>query len=112
MTGKFEIWWDSGAYYNGDLANSKLCGKGFMTFTTGKIRRIEGQWDNNKMTKCDLITMDDESTATNYQPETGLLVGEGKVKSGDSLYEGTWDDNGCLTGIATITNKDGSKFTG
>ena len=50
--------------------------------------------------------MRDGSTATNYMPSEGKLVGQGTVKVGSSTYEGTWDANGRLNGEGTIVNDD------
>ena len=48
--------------------------------------------------------MRDGSTATNYQPSLGKLVGPGVVKVGNSTYTGTWDEAGRLNGEGTIAN--------
>ena len=48
--------------------------------------------------------MRDGSTATNYKPSEGKLVGQGVVKVGSSTYEGNWDENGRLNGDGSIVN--------
>ena len=77
-----------------------------MTFKEGNIEKINGVWANDTLVDCKLLTMRDKSTATNYRPSEGKLVGQGTVKVGSSTYEGTWDENGRLNGPGTIVNDD------
>lgn len=77
-----------------------------MTFKEGNIAKIKGEWANDTLATCKLLTMRDGSTATNYMPSEGKLVGQGTVKVGSSTYEGTWDANGRLNGEGTIVNDD------
>ena len=77
-----------------------------MTFKEGNIEKINGVWANDTLATCKLLTMRDKSTATNYMPSEGKLVGQGTVKVGSSTYEGTWDENGRLNGHGTIVNDD------
>jgi len=77
-----------------------------MTFAEGKIAQIKGTWNTDSLESSKLLTMREGSTATNYQPREGKLVGEGYVKVGDSTFAGTWDDNGRLNGEATVENEN------
>ena len=69
-----------------------------MTFTEGNIAKINGVWTNDTLETCNLLTMRDKSTATNYVPSEGKLKGQGTVKVGSSTYTGEWDENGRLNG--------------
>lgn len=113
MNGKFKVEWTSGISYNGMIEANKLHGEGVMTFKEGNIASIKGVWANDTLEQCNLLTMRDGSTATNYKPSEGKLVGQGKVKVGSSMYEGTWDDNGRLNGDGSIVNENNQgSFTG
>ena len=84
-----------------------------MNFTQGNIKSIKGVWNQDTLETCSLLTMKDESTATNYVPSSGKLVGPGTVKVGHSTYTGTWDENGRLNGNGTIANdNDQGSFEG
>ena len=106
MNGKFKVEWTSGIIYNGQIEANKLHGEGEMTFKEGNIAKIKGVWANDTLETCNLLTMRDNSTATNYVPSEGKLVGQGTVKVGNSTYEGTWDENGRLNGEGSIVNDD------
>jgi len=47
--------------------------------------------------------MKDGSTATNYVPSKGKLVGQGVVKVDTSTFTGSWNDQGRLEGAGKIT---------
>lgn len=67
MKGEFEITWPSKVVYKGNVLNNELQGKGTMTFPAGhgKIKEIQGNWKTD-LEKCDLLTMQNGDTATNY----------------------------------------------
>ena len=96
MEGRYKINWDDGIEYEGYIEDNKLNGDGTMTFDDGSIWKIEGVWENDTLTKCNLLTMRDGSTANNYDPISGKLKGEGKVKVGTKTYTGIWDNEGKL----------------
>lgn len=77
-----------------------------MIFSEGNIAQIEGTWNNDNLESCKLLTMRDGSTATNYQPKAGKLIGEGYVKVGESKFAGNWDESGRLNGKATVENEN------
>ena len=104
MNGRFKVEWTSGITYNGMIAANKLDGEGEMIFKEGNISKIQGVWANDTLEKCNLLTMRDNSTATNYVPSEGKLVGLGTVRVGSSTYEGEWDANGRLNGPGSIVN--------
>ena len=102
MNGIYTVVWLSGISYKGAIENNKLHGAGEMTFKEGNIAKIKGVWANDTLETSDLLTMRDQSTATNYKPSLGKLVGPGIVKvvssAVSSTYDGTWDENGRLNG--------------
>ena len=104
MQGNYVVTWDNGIKYEGAIEDNKLHGEGTMTFDDGNIKTIQGEWQNDTLTTCKLLTMRDGSTATNYNPVTGKLQGEGVVKVGSSTYTGNWDEQGKLNGPGTILN--------
>ena len=104
MNGTYKVSWTSGINYQGQLEENKLHGEGEMTFKEGNIAKIKGVWNNDTLEQCTLLTMRDGSSATNYMPSQGKLVGQGVVKVGSSTYEGTWDENGRLNGEGSIQN--------
>ena len=74
-----------------------------MTFTNdSNISKIEGTWNNDTLENSKLLTMRDGSTATNYCAAKGKLFGQGEVKVGQSIFTGTWDESGRLSGEGTI----------
>ena len=73
MDGEYEVKWDNGITYNGRVEDNKLHGNGVMEFEEGNIQKIEGIWTNDTLTKCNMLTMRDGSTANNYNPVTGKL---------------------------------------
>ena len=114
MTGRFTIEWiNSEIKYDGMVKNNKLHGDGIMTFKKSKIRELVGTWEDDKMKTCSKVTLEDGSTATNYNPITGQLEGRGVVRVGASTYEGTWTETGRLNGHGTISNdNDQGSFSG
>ena len=109
MHGTFTvIWGDRDIVYEGEVRDNHLEGPGVMTFKSGAIEKIQGEWSNDKLVKSNMLTMRDGSTATNYvynyQTEVGLLTGKGAVKVGHSTYTGVWDSNGKLNGEGSIVN--------
>ena len=92
MSGEFTVEWTAtGTVYKGLLQDDKLHGDGLLTFKEGAIASIDGTWNQGELETCRLMTRRDESTATNYQPSSGKLVGEGTVKVENSTFTGTWD---------------------
>ena len=106
MEGHYIVTWDNGIKYDGQVVDNKLEGPGVMTFDDGNIATIDGIWTNDTLTKCNMLTMRDGSTANNYDPISGKLRGEGTVKVGASTYTGFWDEDGKLNGEGTIINDD------
>ena len=106
MEGNYKVTWDNGIEYDGMIEDNKLHGEGSMTFNDGNILKIEGVWTNDTLTKCNMLTMRDGSTADNYDPVSGKLRGEGTVKVGASTYTGNWDEEGKLNGPGSIVNDD------
>ena len=96
MNGYFKVEWEGGIRYEGQVKNNKLHGEGEMTFKDGNIAQIQGVWAEDTLQTSSLLVMRDGSTATNYHPTKGKLVGPGVVKVGQSTYTGQWDDNGRL----------------
>lgn len=113
MDGEYKVTWASGIVYVGAVKNNKLEGQGVMTFAQGNIAEIKGVWRADELERCELLTMKNGATATNYNPKKGRLTGPGTVKVGVSTYVGTWDENGKLNGHVSIENDNGQgKFTG
>ena len=113
MNGKFTVTWPSGVKYVGQLQNNKLHGEGVMTFKEGNIAEIKGTWEADNLVKSNLLTMRDGSTATNYDPATGKLVGEGFIKTGGCTFTGIWSEDGVLNGEGIVENLEtGGSFKG
>lgn len=82
MNGYFKVEWEGGIRYEGLVKENKLHGEGEMSYNDGNIAQIKGVWDNDTVQTCSLLVMRDGSTATNYKPTKGKLVGPGVVKVG------------------------------
>ena len=91
MNGYFTVEWAGGIRYEGLIRENKLHGDGEMSFKDGNIAQIQGVWADDTLQKSSLLVMRDGSTATNYDPSKGKLVGSGVVKVGQSTYTGKWD---------------------
>lgn len=100
MNGIYYVEWGSAGEicYDGPVAANKLQGHGVMKFSQGTIKQIEGDWENDELVKSTMLTMQDGSTATNYDHTKGILHGQGQVTVLTSTYIGTWNDEGKLTG--------------
>ena len=102
MNGKFKIEWQSGIKYFGMVEGNKLHGEGEMTLPEGEIAQLKGVWKDDQLERCTLLKKRDGTTATNYVPNAGKLIGPGTVTVGNCTYKGTWDDSGELNGNGSV----------
>ena len=100
------IWSDSGIRYKGPVVANRLQGDGKMFFSSGNIRKIEGQWQQDKLVKCTRLIMEDGSCANNYDHEKGILTGSGQVIVGKTRYEAVWNQEGKMEGQGKIFNNE------
>lgn len=68
INGVYFVQWTTGITYEGSIQANKLHGEGVMTFPQGKIAKIKGTWAEDELVSCELLTMQDGSTATNFVP--------------------------------------------
>jgi len=82
MNGYFKVEWEGGIRYEGQVRDNRLHGEGEMIFSDGNVAHIRGEWKEDVLDICSSLVMRDGSTATNYVPSEGKLIGPGVVKVG------------------------------
>jgi len=103
------IWFDDGAWYVGEIADSLFNGYGKMVYSDSTVYEGEwkdGLWDGNGIVKFS----DGDSYSGSFKEHQ--FSGYGKyIYSDSSYYDGYWQDN-MFNGAGTMQYADGSTYAG
>ena len=108
-TGTDTIWFDDGAWYVGEIADSMFNGYGKMFYADSTVYEGEwkdGLWDGNGSVRFP----DGDAYSGSFKEHQ--FSGHGKyVYSDGSVYDGNWK-NGMFNGAGTMNYADGSVYAG
>ena len=118
LKGKSRIKWQSGNIFEGELANNKMSGNGYMIWYD-KREKYSGQWDNNLQNGFGVHVWYDANQDMKYfrdryigQWKDGKRDGYGKFfYSNGNIYEGYWKNNK-KEGFGILYFNDRSKYVG
>ena len=103
------IWFDDGAWYVGEIADSMFNGYGKMFYSDSTVYEGEwkdGLWDGNGFVKFP------DGDSYNGSFKEHQFSGNGTYRYSDgSVYEGKWE-NGMFNGAGTMNYADGSIYAG
>ena len=118
LKGKCRIKWKTGNIFEGELANNKMCGNGYMIWYD-KGEKYTGQWDNNLQNGFGIHIWYDSNQEMKYfrdryvgQWKDGKRDGYGKFfYSNGNIYEGYWKNNK-KEGFGILSFQDRTKYIG
>ena len=117
--GKCKIKWKSGNIFNGELADNKLCGNGYMVWND-KNEKYTGRWENNLQNGLGIYIWYDNKLSNNKffrdryvgNWKDGKREGYGKFfYSNGTIYEGYWK-NDKKEGFGVYYFQDRTKISG
>lgn len=103
------IWFDDGAWYAGEIADSMFNGYGKMVYPDSTV--YEGEWKDGLWNgKGEVFYPDGDSYSGNFKEHEFSGFGT-YVYSDGAKYEGYWE-NGMFNGSGTMSYADGSTYAG